>query len=516
VFGVFALAKRGKLGLTWVGKDQRAKLEPRVLVEDHSKSYGDPDAENMVIYGDNLLALKALEQDFAGQIKCICIDPPYNTGGAFEHYDDGLEHSIWLSLVRERLFQLYELLAKDGSIWIFIDDDESHYLKILCDEIFGRHNFVANVVWQKKYSPQNDAKWLSDVHDHILVFAKNKDIWRPNLLPRTPEMNKRYKNPDNDPRGPWKPSGLDVKTYSAATDYPITTPSGRVVNPPGSSCWRLSKERFDEYVADNRIWFGPNGNSVPAIKRFLSEVKQGAVCKTIWLYDEVGHNQDAKKEVMAFNSEDIFSTPKPEKIVQRILTLGTNEGDWVLDSFAGSGTSGAVAHKMGRRWIMCELGGHCHTHIIPRMKKVIDGTDKGGISKTINYQGGGGFKYYRLAESLLVTDKELSTKRRPVYIINTRYDEKMLIRAICKIENFHYRNEGRLHGISSENRFLHVTTNLLTQTYLDSLAEDIGADQSLLIYCTRRRNNLVVPDNLEIKKIPRDLLAKCDFQEDRK
>ena len=278
------MTKHQKLELTWIGKDEQARLEPRILIEDAERSYGlinrkispnpslskrgtqgiphldkgysqFPPLEkggeggfygNMLIHGDNLLALKAIEQDFAGKIKCIYIDPPYNTGNAFEHYDDGLEHSIWLSLIKPRIEMLHRLLSNDGTLWISIDDDESHYLKVICDEVFGRKNFVNNVIWEKKYSPQNDAKWLSDSHDHILVYAKNKEIWRPNLLPRTAEMDSRYKNPDNDPRGPWKSSGLDVKTYSAVYDYPITTPSGRIVYPPGSSCWRLSKERFEE------------------------------------------------------------------------------------------------------------------------------------------------------------------------------------------------------------------------------------------------------------------------------
>jgi len=506
--------KKGKLELTWVGKDERVRLEPRVLAEDAAKSYGDPKAENMLIFGDNLLALKALEQDFAGRITCIAIDPPYNTGNAFAQYDDGVEHSLWLSLMRDRLEQLKRLLDPEGSIWICIDDDESHYLKVLCDEVLGRQNFVANVIWQKKYSPQNDAKWLSDSHDHILVFAKNKETWRPFPLPRTEAMNKRYKNPDNDPRGPWKPGDLSVKTYTPTTDYSIKLPSGRIVNPPESRCWVVNKDRFEGLVKDNRIWFGKTGNNVPSTKQFLSEVQDGTVSKTIWLREEVGDNQDAKKEAKEFNNDDVFATPKPERLINRILTLATKEGDWVLDSFAGSGTTGAVAHKMGRKWIMCELGEHCHTHIIPRMKAVIDG-EQGGVSKAVNWKGGGGFKYYRLAESLLVRDADLSTKDRPVYVINPRYDAKMLIRAICKIENFRYRNDGRMHGISSESRFLHITTQLLTQKYIDSLAEDIGPNQSLLVYATRCARGLHLPPNMEIKKIPRDLLAKCDFQEDK-
>lgn len=268
---------KNKLELTWIGKyDKHDPLEPRILIENKEYSYGHPETGvlpngkpwngNMLIHGDNLLALKALEQDFAGQIKCIYIDPPYNTGSAFEQYDDGLEHSIWLSLMRDRLKVIYNLLSKDGSLWISLDDTEQAYCKVLCDEIFGRNNFVANVIWEKKYSPQNDAKWLSDSHDFILVYAKTKENWRPNLLPRTEEMNRRYKNIDNDPRGKWKSADFSVKTYNKSCDYPITLPSGRVVTPPESRCWGTSKENFDKLVKDNRIWFGKDGNSVPSVK----------------------------------------------------------------------------------------------------------------------------------------------------------------------------------------------------------------------------------------------------------
>ncbi|MDR3088930.1 MAG: site-specific DNA-methyltransferase [Desulfobulbaceae bacterium] len=208
-----------KLELTWIGKGQELAVEPRILLHDASKDCGDPNADNMLIHGDNLLALKALEQEYAGRVKCVYIDPPYNTGSAFEHYDDNLEHSTWLTLVVPRLQILRNLLSEDGSIWISIDDDEGHYLKVLCDEIFGRQNFINTVIWEKKYSPQNDAKWLSDSHDFVLVYAKRKEIWRPNLLPRSEAMNNRYKNVDNDPRGDWKPGDLSVKTYNANTDY---------------------------------------------------------------------------------------------------------------------------------------------------------------------------------------------------------------------------------------------------------------------------------------------------------
>src|SRR3989339_1414272 len=286
--------KKQKLELTWIGKDDELKLEPRILIEDPNKSYGDKSSENMLIHGDNLLALKALEQDFAGRIKCIYIDPPYNTGSAFEHYDDNLEHSTWLSLMRPRLEILRNLLDKnDGSIWISIDDDESHYLKVLCDEVFGRSNFVANVVWQKKYAATNDSKYLSDVHDHILLYAKNKESWRPNLLKRPKELDAKYSNPDNDPRGAWYSTNLSVKTFSEKNYYTITSPAGKEFLPPPTRCWVVSKEKYQELLADNRIWFGSKGVSRPYKKTFLSEVQQGIVPLTLWLHTDVGHNIEA-------------------------------------------------------------------------------------------------------------------------------------------------------------------------------------------------------------------------------
>ena len=506
------MKNRQKLELTWIGKDNRPKLEPRILIEDPEKSYGDKNSENMLVFGDNLLALKALEQDFAGKIKCISIDPPYNTGNAFEHYDDGLEHSLWLSLMKPHLELLRALLSDNGSLWISIDDDESHYLKVLCDEIFGRRNFVANVIWQKKYSPQNDAKWLSDSHDHILVYGKNKELWRPNLLPRTDEANKRYKNFDNDPRGLWKSSGLDVKTYSATYDYPIKTPSGRIVTPPKGYCWRVSKERLQELIKDNRIWFGKNGNNVPSIKRFLAEVQKGMVCKTIWLRNEVGDNQEAKKETKDINDVEVFATPKPERLIQRILTLASNEGDLVLDSFLGSGTTAAVAHKMGRKWIGIELGEHCHTHCLPRLQKVADGTDQGGISKSVNWKGGGGFRYYYLAPSLLKEDKHGN------WVIDERYNADMLAAAMAKHEGFKYNPDEEIYwkqGQSTEKDFIFTTTQFVTIEILDKIREEMKPGESLLICCKSFQKAC---DNqyseITVKKIPGMLLGRCEFGRD--
>lgn len=399
--------------LNWLGRDEALKTAQktpyRLLEEVPELGYGDKNTGNMIVQGNNLEALKALLPFYAGQVKCIYIDPPYNTGSAFEHYDDNLEHSTWLSMMYPRLELLKEFLREDGSIWISIDDDESHYLKVISDEVFGRKNFVANCIWEKKYSPQNDAKWLSDSHDHILCYAKNKDLWRPKLLVRTDEMNARYKNIDNDIRGVWKSSDLSVKTYSANNDYRITTPSGRIVSPPAGYCWRVSQEKLQEMIKDNRIWFGLNGNNVPSIKRFLSEVKQGSVSKTIWYRNEVGDNQEAKKEVKQFNNNDVFETPKPERLIERILTLATEKGNLVLDSFLGSGTTAAVAQKMGRHYIGIEMGEHAKTHCVPRLKTVVDG-EQGGISKAVNWQGGGGFRFYKLGEQVFDAEGHINER----------------------------------------------------------------------------------------------------------
>ncbi|WP_375610359.1 site-specific DNA-methyltransferase [Bartonella sp. AP18SXNS] len=507
-----------KLELNWIGKEKRPKLEPRILLEDLEKSYhaahqisSQDIFDNKLIFGDNLLALKALEQEYTGKVKCVYIDPPYNTGNAFEHYEDGLEHSLWLSLMRDRLELLHRLLAEDGSIWISIDDDEQAYLKVMMDEIFGRQNFINNIIWQKKYAPQNDTKWLSDNHDFIMVYAKDKTIWRPQLLPRSNDMDARYKNPDNDPRGPWKSGDLSVKRVTPKDIYEIITPSGRKVMPPNGRSWAMNKKKFFELLNDNRIWFGPTGSNVPSLKRFLSEVKNGMVSMTIWLYEEVGHNQDAKKEVKVFNSKNVFTTPKPERLMERIIQLATNSGDLVLDSFAGSGTTGAVAHKMGRKWIMIELGEHCHTHIIPRLKQVIDGTDQGGISKSVNWQGGGGFRYYRLAPSLLQKDPWGQ------WIISREYNAAMLSEAMCKHMGFTYapdENHYWMQGYSTETDYIYVTTSAMTYEQLRIMSEEVGSHRTLLICCTAFDTKSSSFENLTLTKIPRAVLEKCEWGRD--
>ena len=497
--------------LTWYGKDEPIRVEPRLLIENAalSNTAADPDTENMLIHGDNLLALKALEARFAGQVKCIYIDPPYNTGTAFEHYDDNLEHSQWLNLMRPRLQLIHSLLSEEGSLWISIDDDEGHYLKVLCDEVFGRNNFISTVIWEKKFSPQNDAKWLSDSHDFILVYAKNKEIWRPNLLPRTAGMDSRYKNPDNDPRGPWASSDFTARTYSANTDYPITTPSGRIVTPTKSRSWISSREEFDRLVADNRIWFGTKGNNVPRKKTFLSEVQGGVVQMTTWRFEEVGSTQDAKKEVKALNPDDPFATPKPEKLVERVLTLATKSGDLVLDSFLGSGTTAAVANKLGRHYVGIEMGDHAYTHCKVRLDKVISGTDKGGISKSVNWQGGGGYRFYEVAPTLINKDPF------DEYVINKEYDADMLAAAVALHEGFRYQPDGGLfwkQSVGNENSYLFVTTRHLNSTYLDSIKDTMEDGEYLIIACRSFDGGLEKAySNITIKKIPQMLLNHCEF-----
>ena len=499
-----------KLELTWVGKNDEIKIEPRILIEDKSKSYGDPNTQNMLIHGDNLLALKALEQNFAGKIKCIYIDPPYNTGSAFEHYDDNLEHSTWLNLMKPRLEILHNLLSNDGSIWISIDADESHYLKVLCDEVFQRKNFIDEVIWQRAYAPVNLKKTLSRCHDTILVYTKNySPKFELNKLPRSDKADARYKNPDNDPRGVWQSDNLSVGPVIKEKVYEIITPSGRKVMPPEGRCWVYTKERLQEMIKDNRIWFGKDGNNTPRIKRFLSEVKQGIVATTLWLRDEVGDNQESKREIKGFNIDTVFDTPKPERLIKRILTLASNEGDIVLDSFLGSGTTAAVAQKMNRKWIGIELGDHCYTHCIPRLKAVIDGTDQGGISKSVNWKGGGGFKFYELAPSLLKKDKYGN------YVINAEYNADMLADAVCKQEGFQYYPDQEVfwkQGYSTENDYIFVTTNFVTVEYLDKIYDEMKENESLLICCKSYQNQCRSRyNNITIKKIPQSIVNNCEF-----
>lgn len=501
------MAYSGKLELTWVGKYDEKVVEPRILVEDKSKSYGDPSSENMLIHGDNLIALQVLQQDFAGKVKCIYIDPPYNTGYAFTQYDDSVEHSIWLSLMRSRLLLLKNLLIEDGSIWISIDDDEQAYLKVLCDEVFGRVNYVATMVWQKRTSPDMRAV-ISDGHEYILVYAKDKEAFKKtrNKLPLSEEQAASYSNPDNDPRGTWTSADYTAQGFRPNQMYTITTPGGATYTPPEGKCWKNIESVFLEQVEDNRIWFGADGCGMPRRKTFLSE-HEGVIPWTWWSNKEVGHNQEAKKEsIKLFGAANVFDTPKPERLLERIIHISSNPNEYVLDSFLGSGTSIAVAHKMKRKWIGIELGNHVYTHCKVRMDKVVDGDD-GGISESVDWHGGGGYHFYELAPSLLIKNDKL-----PVYQVNPEYTFEMMCEAICKLEGFRYKPGGNFHGYSSEKRFIHITKEFVNAEYVMSVATTLGEDQSLLIYGTKIQSDLRLPDNIEVKKIPKDLLEKCDFE----
>ena len=324
--------------------------------------------DNLIIKGENLFVLQSLLPKFESLVRLIYIDPPYNTGSTSFGYVDRFRHDAWLNFMRVRLEVARNFLSENGSIWISIDDGEQAYLKILCDEIFGRENFVSTIVWEKKSSPQNDARWFSDSHDFILVYARDKSKWRPNSLPRTAKMNARYKNRDDDPRGAWMASDLSVRTYNAACDYPITTSSGRVVEPPQGRCWGVNRARLDELIADNRIWFGERGDRVPVLKRFLSEVRQGVVPKTLWFRAEVGDNVEAKRELKAAGLGKVFMTPKPERLLKRIIELSTDDGDIVMDFFAGSGTTAIAASKLNRHFILIEREDYVESITIPRLR----------------------------------------------------------------------------------------------------------------------------------------------------
>ena len=408
--------------------------------------------DNLLIHGDNLKALKALLPTYAGKVKCIYIDPPYNTGNESWAYNDNVNspmlaewlhkvvdkedltrHDKWLCMMTPRLKLLRELLSDDGVIFISIDDNEQHRLRMLMDEIFGGDNFVTNIIWQKKYSPQNDAKYFSDMHDFILVFAKHKNIgdenygWVRNLLKRTEEMNDRYSNIDNDPRGNWKSSDLSVKSYSKEYDYPITTPSGRIVKPPQGRCWRTSKENLKKLIADNRVWFGPKGGGVPSVKRFLSEVQQGVVPVTIWLRDEVGDNQEARQELKEiFTDVDFpFETPKPVRLIKRIIDISTDKNSIIIDSFAGSGTTAHAVFDLNkedggkRQFILVETEDYADKITAERVRRVIKGV-KNSKDEKLKKGLGGSFSYFDLGKPIEM-EKLLSGKNLPSYKELARY-----------------------------------------------------------------------------------------------
>lgn len=380
----------------------------------HESIHGDVtgvSADNLLIQGDNLLALKALVPFYAGRVKCIFIDPPYNTQSAFEHYDDRLEHSQWLSMIYPRLVLLRDLLSEDGSIWVTIDDNEGHYLKVLMDEVFGRQNFIATIAWEKDKGGRGDAD-ISTSQDMILGFARRRKNWAAtrNLLERTAVQSGRFRNPDNDPRGPWR-QGDDgtAKSGSEKQRFKITLPSGREVRPKAGRYWAFSEETFLAARTEGRVYFGRSGDSLPVIKRYQSEVREGVAPRTWWPAEEAGTNQSAKRDHLSKLLPDIepFATPKPEQLLHRILHISSNPGELVLDSFLGSGTTSAVAHKMGRRWIGIETGRHATTHCIPRLLKVLEG-ERGGVSELVGWTGGGGFRFCTLGEPAFDKDGRIN------------------------------------------------------------------------------------------------------------
>ncbi len=415
----------GRLTLSWVNKDQALlpdgdggyewveRSDPRVT-EVHLLHHGDRVGEfvdglddNLLIQGDSYHALHSLvripeyAKRYRGKVKLVYIDPPFNTGQAFEHYDDALEHSIWLGMMRERLLLIRELLSPDGSVWVHLDDAEAAYCRVLMDEIFGRSNFIATAIWKRRNDPRNTATHISADHDFILCYAKNISFSQFNHLPRTDAMDSAYTNTDNDPRGPWRRGDLAARNYYSKGLYPVTTPSGRVIDgPPSGSYWRVSAEELSRLNAEGRIYWGPNGDSRPYLKRYLTEVKGGRVPSSVWHPEEVGFVRNGKEEVRALVG-DVFATPKPERLMHRVLQIATKPGDIVVDCFGGSGTTAAVAHKMGRRWVTVELSAETIAAFTkPRLGKVVAGADAGGITTESEWSGGGGFRVLTVGPSL--------------------------------------------------------------------------------------------------------------------
>lgn len=363
-------------------------------------SFGNEGSGNMLIFGDNMEALDSLSENYSGLVKCIYLDPPYNNGEKYTHYNDDKEHKKWLDDITKRLKMLKPLLSEDGSIWISIDDSEVHYLKVAADEVFGRKNFLTTIVWEHRTSREN-RKVFSNNHEYILVYAKNPEKFKRsrNLLPATDEILSRYKNPDNDPRGPWQSVSAHVQAGHAVKSqfYSIIAPNGKEHKPPNGRCWIYNKEKMEREILNNNIWFGRDGNGVPRVKKFLSEKVVGITPETLWLGSEVGTTNTAKKHVLSiFPTSPVFDTPKPEQLIKRILDIATNEGDIVLDAYLGSGTTTAVAHKMKRKYIGIERGSHIFDLVVPRMQSIINGEENAGITEEVGWNGGGGYNFYDL------------------------------------------------------------------------------------------------------------------------
>ena len=530
--------KNQKLELTWIGKDKRPRLEPRIFLEDKELSYQAQPAtqtstdlfseqsdapqafnDNLLIHADNLLALKALEQQYAGKVKCVFIDPPYNTGSAFTHYDDGIEHSMWLSLMRDRLELIRELLSNDGSLWISIDDNEAHYLKVLCDEIFGRKNFITSFIWRKVDSPNDNKVSVTPDHEYIFCYAKNNECISFKRKQDSSILDS-YRKPDEESKFPYRDRLLKKNGKSSLRSdrpsmfFPIQDPDGNDIYPihddGRDARWALGKTGVSQLIEKGLlIWKKREGGWVPYTREYAPQ-NPSRPWPTIW--NDLDTTRQTKAHLKyIYNNEISFDTPKPEDLISRIIDMSSEQGDLILDSFAGSGTTGAVAHKMGRRWIMVELGDHCETHIVPRLKKVIDGEDQGGITKAVNWQGGGGFRYLRLAPSLLKKDNWGN------WVINKEYNPEMLSAALCKHMGFTYapsQTQFWNHGYSTENDFIYVTTGSLAYEQLKLISEEVGSNRTLLICCKAFITDGAEFPNLTIKKIPQAILNKCEWDHD--
>ena len=539
----------GKLELTWVGKNEEIKLEPRILVEDKSKSYGDPNTENMLIHGDNLLALKALEKDFAGKIKLVYIDPPYNTGSAFEFYEDNLEHSIWLSLMKPRLELLKNLLGENGVIAIEIDDNEQAYLRVLCDEIFGRNSFIAMLtiesgeVFGTKAAHIN--KTFVKVKDYILLYRKNSEVElqvKPLWTKIAEPFDNHYSN-YIDEQTLEKKSLIDVLKSNENVCRIFEQYKLRINLDNISTLMSLNKEfsnfilnelstkifQDQPYSADlgefaqsmqvgkiykrnGKLLFKTSGGTIRYYKPFSDSLHctddyAQEYCRATARGDLWKNYHTDMRNIDDEGNVKFKSSKKSERLLRDLIFSLTDEQDIVLDSFLGSGTTIAVAHKMKRKWIGIEMGNHAYTHCKTRIDAIIDGKDLSGITNRENWKGGGGYKFYELAESLLVKNEKL-----PIYQINPNYTFEMMCEAICKIEGFDYMIEGSFHGKSSENRFIHITTEFVNAEYIKNLSKELSEKQSLLIYSTKFATDLRLPDNIVVKKIPKDLLKKCKFE----
>jgi adenine-specific DNA-methyltransferase len=503
-----------KLELTWIGKNNPeydiANIEPRILEERTDLSYGDNNTENMIIHGDNLLSLKALLPEYEGKVNCVFIDPPYNTRSAFLHYDDSVEHSTWLSLMKSRLELLRMLLDDGGSIWIAIDDNEAHYLKVLCDEIFGRDCLAASVVWRSTDNSNNDAKQFSIDHNYILVYGRTPG-WQPQKIDADSKRS-HFKNPDNDPRGPWFDGNpLNSPKPRPNLMFDLIAPGGRIIKSPKNG-WRWSEETLQEKINTGEIRFNKDGTGIHR-RTYLVDMK-GLPPSTLWAdLDETGHNRQAKYELKTLfpniKVAELFSTPKPEKLLKQILDIATKPGDMILDSFLGSGTTAAVAHKLSRRYIGIEMGEHAYTYVQPRMKKVVDGNDELKLSETLDWKGGGGFKFYELAQSFITKDEFGNP------VIDGFYNDSKIIKAMCKLMNFTYmpsQTEYWKHGIGQGKNYLYVTTQLLTSGMVQQIAQYLNSGESLIV-CPKKFEPGAekIDDRITIKKIPQSVLKACHF-----